>query len=222
MSSGENSTKLGLDKSHYITVTDPPFFDNVNYSELADFFYVWLKRLNIGLDNMDVDTTRVPNEVQDNNPQKFSSKLRDVFFEGNRVLKDNGMLLFTYHHSRPEGWVSVYNAVSDAGFSISQVIPLKAEMAVSVSIMSAKEPINYDLVFICRKKDAYDQCSLFDNSLDDYERMVQRIQHTGLKFSQGDKWILLCGITLKHLSKIGVKKITKDDIDKITSTVRIT
>ena len=205
-----------------LIVTDPPFFDNVNYSELADFFYVWLKRLNIGLDNINADTTRASNEVQDNNPQKFSSKLRDVFLEGNRVLKENGMLLFTYHHSRPEGWVSVYNAVSDAGFSISQVIPLKAEMAVSVPIMSAKEPINYDLVFICRKKDAYDQCSLFDNSLDDYERMVQRIQHTGLKFSKGDKWILLYGITLKHLSKLGVEKITKDDIDKITSTVRIT
>lgn len=197
-----------------LVVTDPPFFDNVNYSELADFFYVWMKKMNVGVGDNKSDSTRVLGEVQDNQPDRFSSKLCDVFKESNRVLKREGILMFTYHHSRTEGWVSVYNAICGAGFIISQVIPIKAEMAVSVAIMASKEPINYDLVFVCRKKSEYDQMKLPIDISSEYSNVINRLEKSGLIFSEGDKMILQYGLTLKHLSERGMSIVSKEDIEE--------
>jgi len=207
------------DESVDLVVTDPPFFDNVNYSELADFFYVWLKKFDIGVGDETSDTTRVAGEVQDNQPEKFSNKLCDVFKECHRVLKPEGLLIFTYHHSRAEGWVSVYDAITDAGFSISQVVPLKAEMAVSVAIMAAKEPINYDLVFVCRKMSEYEQIKLSLGNEMYYREGLKRIENSGLKVSRGDKMIFKYGLSLKQLSDSGMQTITKDHIEAIVQSL---
>lgn len=202
-----------------LILTDPPFFDNVNYSELADFFYVWLKRFDIGVGSLDKDTTRNIYDVQDNDSKKFSNKLSAVFKECNRVLKEEGLLVFTYHHSRAEGWVSVYDAIVGAGFNVSQILPLKAEMAVSVPIIAAKEPINYDLVFVCRKTQHDDQSKLpFDISIN-YQDAIRKIEECGLEFSQGDKMILRYGQALKKLSDSGKSSITEKDIEEIVQTL---
>ena len=184
-----------MDESVDLVVTDPPFFDNVNYSELADFFYVWLKMFNIGVGSLDVDSTRGKEDVQDNEPESFSRKLCDVFKECNRVLKQEGRLIFTYHHSRTEGWVSVYNALTNARFSICQVIPLKAEMSVSVAIIAAKEPINYDLVFVCKKQDDFEQMCFPSDVTGQYNDYIEKIKEKCLKFSEGDKLILKYGLS---------------------------
>lgn len=207
------------DGSVDLIVTDPPFFDNVNYSELADFFYVWLKKLDIGVGNETSDSTRMAGEVQDNQPEHFANKLCDVFRECNRVLKPEGLLIFTYHHSRTEGWVSVYNAICGAGFSISQVVPLKAEMAVSVAIMAAKEPINYDLVFVCRKRPEYEQIKLPIGSDAYYKEGLKRIEESGLKVSRGDRMIFKYGLSLKQLADSGIQTIAKDDIEAIAQSL---
>ncbi|RHT22913.1 DNA methyltransferase [Clostridium sp. AM33-3] len=207
------------DKSVDLVVTDPPFFDNVNYSELADFFYVWLKRLVPEIDPQNMDTTRVKGEVQDNDPDKFSDKLTSVFKESHRVLKSDGLLIFTYHHSRTEGWVAVCNAIKDAGFTITQVVPIKAEMAVSVAIMAAKEPINYDLVFVCRKSATYEQLKLPVGSQEYYQEGLSRIRSSNLHFSRGDMMIFKYGIALKQLSEAGAQEITKEIIEQIVNTL---
>lgn len=206
-------------KSVDLIVTDPPFFDNVNYSELADFFYVWLKKLNIGVGDDKSDSTRTPEEVQDNDPYKFSSKLCDVLKESNRVLKDDGQLIFTYHHSKAEGWVSVFNAICGAGFVISQIIPLKAEMAVSVAISAAKVPINYDLVFVCRKKAEFTQVIMPSDTSTEYESILHRLTDSGLKFSSGDQSVLLYGLVLKQLSQSGKTAIEIRDIEKAVASL---
>lgn len=198
-----------------LVVTDPPFFDNVNYSELADFFYVWLKRFNIGIGSPDSDTTRATGEVQDNHPDAFSNKLGAVLNECHRVLKPDGLLIFTYHHSRTEGWVSVYDAIAAAHFSISEVLPLKAEMAVSVAIMAAKEPINYDLVFVCRKTPENKQIKLPLDTVTGYKEGIKKIEKCGLRFSRGDKMIFKYGQALKQLSESGKRTVSKDEIEEI-------
>jgi putative DNA methylase len=70
------------DKSVSLVVTDPPFFDNVHYSQLADFFYYWLRQL---VDGNDSQTSHSPSEVQDTNPELFTNKLASVFSECNRL-----------------------------------------------------------------------------------------------------------------------------------------
>jgi adenine-specific DNA methylase len=67
------------------------------------------------------------------------------------VLRDDGLLIFTYHHSRPEGWRCVLHALAGAGFVIVAVHPIKAEMSVAALKSQAKEPIDYDVIMVCRK-----------------------------------------------------------------------
>ncbi|MEX2053116.1 MAG: hypothetical protein WD898_02735, partial [Candidatus Paceibacterota bacterium] len=115
-----------------LIVTDPPFFDNVHYSELADFFYVWIHKLLGSLSPLPTSTTRSPGEVQDSRIEDFRIKLCGIFKECHRVMKRDGLLIFTYHHSRIEGWVALYEALSTAGFEIACIHPVKSEMAVSI------------------------------------------------------------------------------------------
>ena len=112
-----------------VVITDPPFFDNVHYSELADFFHVW-QRLWFGWS--EELTTRHSHEVQDTNADSFAMKLAGVFRECCRVLTDTGLMVFSYHHSREDGWSSVARAVLEGGFVPVQAQPVKSEMSVAV------------------------------------------------------------------------------------------
>ncbi len=138
-------------KSVDLVVTDPPFFDNVHYSELADFFFVW-QQLYFG-DGLDgSNTTRRETEVQDTDAASFADKLQRVFAECHRVLRDEGLLVFSYHHSREDGWTAVAQAVMGAGFTIVQSQPVKAELSVAAPKSQAKEPIDLDVLVVCRKR----------------------------------------------------------------------
>jgi len=151
-----SSCETGLpDRSVDLVVTDPPFFDNVHYSELADFFHAWQQLYPRGFITESA-TTRDPREVQDTRADEFAEKLCRVFSECRRILKDHGLLVFTYHHSRSEGWKSLAHAICAAGFSVVKAHPVKAEMSVATPKSSAKEPIQLDVIFVCQavEKDA--------------------------------------------------------------------
>ena len=134
-----------------LVVTDPPFFDNVHYSQLADFFYAWQKVILDNAPSHRANTTRSESEVQNSDAEAFTERLAGVFRESGRVLKDDGLLVFTYHHSRWEGWQSVLNAITEAGFQITVCHPVKAEMSVAAPKHQAKDPINFDVIMVCRK-----------------------------------------------------------------------
>ena len=132
-------------------VTDPPFFDNVHYSELADFFHAWQVLHPRGF-IPDAATTRHQREVQDTDADAFSTKLMAVFAECHRVLKDDGLLVFSYHHSRPDGWASLAAAIFGAGFSVAEAHPVRAEMSSATPKSQASEPIQLDVLLVCRKR----------------------------------------------------------------------
>jgi putative DNA methylase len=146
-----SSHSTGLQNSSVdFVVTDPPFFDNVHYSELADFFYAW-QQLRPDMGDDKAETTRQQNEVQDVDPHCFAKKLEAVFRECHRVLMDSGLLVFTYHHSRNDGWLALCEACIGASFHFVNAHPVKAEMSVAAPKAQAKEPIDIDIVLVCRK-----------------------------------------------------------------------
>ncbi|HET6879628.1 MAG TPA: hypothetical protein VFI31_05725, partial [Pirellulales bacterium] len=153
LSCGTSSETGLVDGSIDLVVTDPPFFDNVHYSELADFFYAWQQ--------LDGDaaiapaSTRSAHEVQDTRADCFATKLAAVFRECNRIMRDDGLLVFTYHHSRDDGWQALAEAVLDAGFTVINSQPVKSEMAVATPKSAAKEPIAFDIILVCRKQPSY-------------------------------------------------------------------
>jgi putative DNA methylase len=183
------------DESIELVITDPPFFDNVHYSELADFFYSWQKIFPRGFIN-EASTTRHPHEVQDADQERFAVKLRAVWAECHRVLKPEGLLVFTYHHSRPEGWTALARSVLGSGFSIMNAHPVKAEMSVAAPKSQAGEPIQLDIILVCLKRvrDLRDQQSPEKALAKAQERAAAklvRLASMGLKLSKNDRIITM-------------------------------
>jgi putative DNA methylase len=201
-----DSSKTGMpDASVDLVLTDPPFFDNVHYSELADFFFVWQELYFGAKSPSGKGTTRHKGEVQDTDVGRFATKLQAVFGECCRVLKDEGLLVFSYHHSRDEGWSSVCDAVLGAGFSFVQAQPVKAEMSVAAPKAQAKEPIDLDVMLVCRKR-AKDRR---ERALDDEiparvataaSSKVQRFNKTGRQLSRNDVRVVVMSQLLVEAS----------------------
>jgi adenine-specific DNA methylase len=202
LSCGSSSGTDLPDKSVHAVVTDPPFFDNVHYSQLADFFHVWQAYI-LGGDG--VTTTRSDQEVQHEDADTFEERLGAVWRECHRVLRDDGLLTFTYHHSRPDGWRCVLNALQGAGFRIVAAHPIKAEMSVATPKSQAKEPIDYDIIMVCRKAGGTKPCPLpFDAVLgaatEAALEQASRLRASGRPLSRNDARVILMSQLLKHLS----------------------
>ena len=200
LSCGDSSQTDILSKSVDAIISDPPFFDNVNYSELADFFHVWQRHFQ---DTDKLPTTRSSAEVQNPDVAAFTDRLGGVWAEAHRVLKDKGLLAFTYHHSRSEGWSSVLSAVMHAGFQITATQPVKAEMSVAMPKLQAKEPIDLDIIIVCRKRES---CGASVGEMPSYlakaEKQVARFMGAGRKLSRNDIRIILMGQLIRVASAL--------------------
>ncbi len=188
-----------------LVITDPPFFDNVHYSQLADFFHVWLRVMLEGHEDFARPSTRSTGEVQDTEAEDFTSKLTSVLRECKRVLTDSGLLVLTYHHSRIEGWTSVYRAIREAGFYITHTHPVKAEMAVSVPIQQSKSPVHFDLILVCRKTASAVFTPEHDGvpvlaCLGETKTAVLDLKSGGIGASLGDIKVMLMGSILSRLA----------------------
>jgi len=120
--------------------TDPPYYDNVNYAELSDFFYVWLKRTIGNLYPELFSTPLVPksNEIVANPIRQggkgkakefFEDNLKKSFHEIYRILKPNGIVTIVYAHKSTEGWETLINSLLDSGLIMSGAWPLNTEMS---------------------------------------------------------------------------------------------
>jgi hypothetical protein len=205
LSCGDSSHTDLPDGSVDLVITDPPFFDNVHYSQLADFFHVWLRKMLDGHTYFGERTTRSEREVQDTEADRFTDKLTSVLAECHRVLKSSGLLVLTYHHSRTEGWASVYQAIRKAGFQIVLTHPVKSEMAVAIPIQQASVPVNFDLILVCRKWNVQphraDPGQIFLGSCADEARyVIETLRSSQLTVSLGDAKVILMGRMLAGLS----------------------
>ncbi len=188
-----DSSKLGLpDACVDAVVTDPPFFDNVHYSELADFFYAWQQ-----LDDQvqaDAPTTRSLAEVQDTDPASFELKLAGVLKECVRVMKDEGLLVFTFHHSQDVAWEAVARSVLRAGLIVVRAHPVKSEMSVAAPKNQAKDPIQLDTIVVCRKAAAHPrQPDSLDAVLHAARQKALRLTNRGLTLSRNDYRVIMGG-----------------------------
>ena len=200
-----DSAATGLpDQCVDLVVTDPPFFDNVHYSELADFFYAW-QRLYFPNEDTLRENTRRPEEVQDAAAAAFGAKLKAVFAECHRVLRDEGLMVFSYHHSRDSGWLAVADAVHGAGFAVVQSHPVKAELSVAAPKSQAKQPINLDMLVTCRKQ-ALDRrrrrtCEAALSAAEATSRTcMRRFNAVGRRLSLNDVRVVMSSLLLVEIS----------------------
>jgi adenine-specific DNA methylase len=197
-------------------ITDPPFFDNVHYSELADFFHVWQRHI-LGENGYHAaPTTRSEKEVQHGSAPVFAARLGAVWSECRRVLRDDGLLVFTFHHSRAEGWDCLLDSLRSAGFRIVRAHPIRSEMSVAAPKSQAKEPISFDVALVCRKE-VPAGCSGDAGSLavcrTEAAEQVRRLQEAGFHLSRNDVAVIVMSNAVRVLSL--------EDAPNLTSLKRI-
>jgi putative DNA methylase len=203
ISCGDSAKTELPDKCIDFVVTDPPFFDNVHYSELADFFHAWQQLSETTSQNA---STRNSAEVQDGDSTQFARKLTDVFREANRVLKDDGLLVFSYHHSRAEGWESVGSAILDSGFVVRNAHPVKSEMSVAMPKSQATDPIQFDVIIVCQKRPAKWRPAKVPIAVESANDKINRLKEAGFKLTKNDQRVVLFGqllTTVKSTSDLG-------------------
>ena len=180
-------------------------------------------------DSHQLITTRSPSEVQNSDAEAFTERLTLVLREMNRVLKDEGLLIFTYHHSRWEGWRSVLNAVASAGFRIDVCHPVKAEMSVATPKHQAKDPINFDIIMVCRKSlsepFALDEMSGMTLSLafGRAEAQIDKLRDAGWKLSRNDIGVVVMSQVVAEISRQpgthNIEQVFEETKDPVSQTI---
>ena len=136
--------------------TDPPYLGNVQYGELMDFCYVWLRRLaGNKSEGFWRPSTRTEEELTGNITKSrglahFTEGLSRVYQHMTEALKPGAPLAFTYHHNKLDAYYAVGVAILDAGLTCSATFPCPAEMGGSIHIHGTSSSI-VDTVFVCRK-----------------------------------------------------------------------
>lgn len=138
-------------------LTDPPYFGNVQYAELMDFCYVWLRKLANGVEASGIfeeESTRNVNELTGNfnmgrDLAHFTEGLSLVFQKTTESLRPGSPLAFTFHHNDMRAYLPVAVALLDAGLACTASLPCPAEMGASIHISGTGSSI-IDTVFVCR------------------------------------------------------------------------
>jgi len=120
-------------------ITDPPYYDNVPYADVSDFFYVWLKR-SIGdlypehfsseLTPKKSEATALSSRHAGNMPKAtvaYEEMMQESFRQAWRALKANGQLIVVYAHKTTLGWSTLVDALRKSGFMVVEAWPLDTE-----------------------------------------------------------------------------------------------
>ena len=150
-----------------LVVTDPPFGDNVNYSELADFFTVWLAKPlakifpDVFLSSESPKSLEaVANKARHPGNDEAGVRKADVMYdrlltlcwkEAFRILKPGGLMAFTFHHDKDVAWLGVLESLFKAGFLIECAFPIRSDSTKGDGDFGSKK-IEYDIVHVCRKR----------------------------------------------------------------------
>jgi len=119
----QSSTKLPIpDESIDVIITDPPYGGNVNYTELSDFWAIWIKDI-LGLkpdELIDYTEEVIENKYQGKSAKEYRDLMYKVFKECHRVLKPNRWMVMTFHNRDFRTWNAIHLAAHDAGFILSE------------------------------------------------------------------------------------------------------
>jgi putative DNA methylase len=181
------------DGSITAVVVDPPYAGNVQYSELADFFYVWLKRTQ-GHRRPEWFSTYLCDYAQEavvnisrhrengSRPSKkgkrdgstaqakakahafYQALMTDTFKECRRILRDDGALTVMFTHKKQEAWEALFTSLIEAGFTITATWPVKTESEHSLH-QAKKNAAQSTVILVSRKRPAGAGVGYFDSAM---------------------------------------------------------
>jgi len=149
-----------------VVVMDPPYYDNVMYAELSDFFYVWLKRtagqivpelFTRALTDKDHEAVANVAKFKTQKGAKalagrdYQDRMARIFEECRRVLKPNGMMTLMFTHKATGAWDALTKGLIEAGFAIVASWPVNTEAEGSLHIKD-KSAANSTIFLVCRSR----------------------------------------------------------------------
>jgi adenine-specific DNA methylase len=196
---------LEIENEYDAVITDPPYYHNVIYSELSDFFYVWQRALLKKEYNCfePLHTPRaesiVSNPAEQKGVEEFETELHNAFERIHKALKEDGILTFTYHHSDSESWGELLEALCDVGFEITAAYPVTADL----DKLEEGESVSFDIIVVARP--AQNRQSISWNAL---RREIYRTARRTRKrleenrdLSRGDIGVMEMGECFREYSK---------------------
>jgi putative DNA methylase len=147
-------------------VMDPPYYDNVMYAELSDFFYVWLKRtagqvlpelFRRSLTDKENEAVANAAKFRDQKGAKaragrdYQERMADIFAECRRVLKPDGIMTLMFTHKATGAWDALTKGLMHAGFTITASWPINTEAEGSLHIKD-KAAANSTIFLACRPR----------------------------------------------------------------------
>ena len=194
-----------------LILTDPPYYDNLPYSELSDFYYVWLKQaFSEEADRWKARSTPyrdslLVSEATLDQHRRYTAGLTNVFKECRRVSRPNGMMVFTFHHRRPGAWLALYSALHDADWRVSNVMPILSEG--KSGFHSSKGSLKWDVVFVCRPRVGHCSRRMHPANLEKWvetraEAWKDRLGRKKLIISSDDLRSLRIGLVIARLTQI--------------------
>ncbi len=149
---GSSQRQLVSDQSVDLILTDPPYFDDVQYAELASLFLVWARAVDLAPNSVSVDlaSEAVANTSRGTGVAEYRSILEKIFREAGRTLKPHGRLILTYHNTDIRAWWALARALHDAGFAVCGLAVAEAENSADHPKRNSKA-FTSDLVIECRR-----------------------------------------------------------------------
>ncbi|MBI4528435.1 MAG: DUF1156 domain-containing protein [Deltaproteobacteria bacterium] len=145
-------------------ITDPPYYDNVPYADISDFFYVWLKRTvgSFYKEHFATEGTPKKSEIvadavrhggdRQKAEKAYEEMMAKAFSEANRVLHPGGHLAVVYAHKTTLGWARLVDALRAAGFMVTEAWPLDTEMRTRLRGMESAA-LASSIFLVARKRD---------------------------------------------------------------------
>lgn len=153
----QSSAEFSNSSKASFVVTDPPYAGNVNYSELSDFFYVWLRLvlaksyLHFAPEMTPKSEEIIENPTRGKTAADYEDGLTAVWRRCCELLTDDGLLIFTFHHAEERAWETLLESLCNAGFLIEAIYPIHSESESSLNLIDMQS-ISYDLIHVCRKR----------------------------------------------------------------------
>ena len=202
-----------------IICVDPPYYNNVQYAELSDYFYVWQKRIfkelypeifSRRLTNKNDEA--VANPARDGGAKQadknYERLMGEIFAECRRVLKDDGIMTMMFTHKTQAAWETLTRALIENGWLISSTFPVESEFADSFSQRDLAAAAS-SIFIACRKRDMTDRepsvWSGFGGKgvLPELQKAVRDSlhQYESLRLNAVDEMVASYGSALKVLSE---------------------
>ena len=183
-----SANSIDFQNTFSMLISDPPYYDAIPYSDLSDFFYVWMKR-SIGFLYPDVFSTQltpkrseiIQNPTQNKSKEFFEEKMQSFFNKAHKAIEKNGIIVLVYAHKSTEAWETLLKGLLQEDIVVTSSWPIHTERTARLRAYESAA-LASSVFIVCRKRNATE-----DGFEDDVDKELRESLYERLSYfwSQG-------------------------------------